>query len=184
MSLGNYLSNHKSSSMFYRTTGGLYWKVFTDFSPKFYSNGIVMKSSRETSMSLGEELSSKTAVAIFSSNLFWWWYTITSNLRDLNPSDIKGFRFSSEIATDNAIKEKGEEYLKDLENNSTMLIREQKNKGTTETQSFKISKSKPIIDEIDKLLAKHYGFTEEELDFIINYDIKYRMGDELNKDEE
>ena len=27
---------------------------------------------------------------------------------------------------------------------------------------------------------KHYGFTEEELDFIINYDIKYRMGDELN----
>ena len=23
---------------------------------------------------------------------------------------------------------------------------------------------------------KHYGFTEEELDFIINYDIKYRMG--------
>jgi hypothetical protein len=24
--------------------------------------------------------------------------------------------------------------------------------------------------------ARHYGFTEEELDFIINYDIKYRMG--------
>ena len=43
-------------------------------------------------------------------------------------------------------------------------------------------KSKPIIDEIDKVLAKHYGFTEEELDFIINYDIKYRMGDELNEE--
>ena len=35
---------------------------------------------------------------------------------------------------------------------------------------------------IDKVLAEHYGFTEEELDFIINYDIKYRMGDELNND--
>jgi len=43
-------------------------------------------------------------------------------------------------------------------------------------------KSKPIIDEIDKVLARHYGFTEEELDFIINYDIKYRMGDELNEE--
>ena len=43
-------------------------------------------------------------------------------------------------------------------------------------------KSKPIIDEIDKVLAEHYGFTEEELDFIINYDIKYRMGDELNEE--
>ena len=36
--------------------------------------------------------------------------------------------------------------------------------------------SKPIIDEIDTVLAEHYGFTDEELDFIINYDIKYRMG--------
>jgi len=26
------------------------------------------------------------------------------------------------------------------------------------------------------VLARHYGFTDEELDFIINYDIKYRMG--------
>jgi hypothetical protein len=32
-----------------------------------------------------------------------------------------------------------------------------------------------IIDEIDKVFAKHYGFTEKELDFIINYDIKYRI---------
>lgn len=46
----------------------------------------------------------------------------------------------------------------------------------TETQSFKIQKSKPIIDEIDKALASHYGFMDEELDFIINYDIKYRIG--------
>ena len=37
-------------------------------------------------------------------------------------------------------------------------------------------KSKPIIDEIDTVLARHYGFTAEELDFILNYDIKYRLG--------
>jgi hypothetical protein len=40
-------------------------------------------------------------------------------------------------------------------------------------------KCKPIIDEIGRILAKHYGFTDAELDFIINYDIKYRMGSEL-----
>ena len=47
-------------------------------------------------------------------------------------------------------------------------------------------KSKPILDEIDRLLAEHYGFTDEELDFIINYDIKYRMGntDDENGDDE
>jgi len=43
--------------------------------------------------------------------------------------------------------------------------------------------SKPIIDEIDKVLAQHYGFTDEELDFIINYDIKYRMGRDYDDNE-
>jgi hypothetical protein len=30
------------------------------------------------------------------------------------------------------------------------------------------------------VLAAHYGFTDEELDFIVNYDIKYRMGREAD----
>ena len=69
-----------------------------------------------------------------------------------------------------------ERYIEDLKVNSIMLVRNQKQTGRTETQSFKVQKSKPIIDQIDHVLAKHYGFTDEELNFIINYDIKYRMG--------
>ena len=38
--------------------------------------------------------------------------------------------------------------------------------------------SKGMIDRIDSGLAEHYGFTDEELDFISNYDVKYRMGRE------
>ena len=48
--------------------------------------------------------------------------------------------------------------------------------GTVIYNEFYPKHSKPIIDEIDRVLARHYGFTDEELDFIINYDIKYRMG--------
>ena len=44
---------------------------------------------------------------------------------------------------------------------------------------FVLRGSKKTIDQIDSLLAVHYGFTEEELDVIINYDIKYRMRKEL-----
>ena len=42
---------------------------------------------------------------------------------------------------------------------------------------------KPILDEIDTVLAEHYKFTSEELDFICNYDIKFRMGKELEDEE-
>lgn len=50
--------------------------------------------------------------------------------------------------------------------------------GFVKFQQFYPDKSKLIIDKIDRVLAQHYGLTDEELDFIINYDIKYRMGRE------
>ena len=43
--------------------------------------------------------------------------------------------------------------------------------------------SKDVLDEIDSILAKHYSFTDEELDFIINYDIKYRMGRDAEEED-
>ena len=55
-----------------------------------------------------------------------------------------------------------------------------KTRGINRTVTYNKSVSKQYMDAIDVVLAKHYGFTDEELDFIINYDIKYRMGDELN----
>jgi len=144
-------------------------------------NGKEGKSSRETYFVVNEKNHIIICIALLSSNLFWWWYTVTSNLRDLNPSDIQGFKFPFSVLNDPTLIKLGKEYLKDLQNNSTMLSRNQKQTGETQTQSFKISLSKSIIDEIDKVLAKHYGFTDEELDFIINYDIKYRMGKELEE---
>lgn len=50
-----------------------------------------------------------------------------------------------------------------------------------EKQYFFIMKSNCIIYEIDTVFAKHDGFTDEELDFIIHYDSKYRMGKELSE---
>ncbi|MFO7611531.1 MAG: hypothetical protein R6W99_03460 [Clostridia bacterium] len=49
-------------------------------------------------------------------------------------------------------------------------------RGTIEYQEFYPRPTKSILDRIDGLFARHFGFTDEELDFIINYDIKYRMG--------
>lgn len=39
-----------------------------------------------------------------------------------------------------------------------------------------MGQAKHILDKIDAALADHYGFSDVELDFIVNYDIKFRMG--------
>jgi len=35
--------------------------------------------------------------------------------------------------------------------------------------------SQEKYNTIDRVLARHYGFSDEELDYLINYDIKYRL---------
>ena len=44
--------------------------------------------------------------------------------------------------------------------------------------------AKSIIDEVDRALAHHYGFSDDELDFIVNYAIRYRMGGNALDDDE
>ncbi len=70
--------------------------------------------------------------------------------------------------------------LASYEDNGYIQTENARNGDVKEYFRYFPQKSKPIIDQIDTVLARHYGFTEEELDFIINYDIKYRMGKELN----
>jgi hypothetical protein len=56
--------------------------------------------------------------------------------------------------------------------------------GWIEYDEFYPRESKPVADEIDPLLARHYGLTDEELDFILNYDIKYRLGQETEDEDD
>ena len=44
--------------------------------------------------------------------------------------------------------------------------------------SVQSAKCKQVIDQVDRALSEHHQFTDHELDFIVNYDIKYRMGRE------
>ena len=166
--------------IYYRTTGGLYWKVFTDFAPAFNVNGVSGSSSRETHFSVARREHVKPMIGILSSSLFWWWYTISSNLRDLNPADIQSFPVPSSALDSVDVRKASAAYLKALSKNSTMLVREQKSTGRTETQSFKIQRCKPEIDEIDRLLGSFYGLTDEEQDFIVNYDLKFRLGSDTD----
>jgi hypothetical protein len=54
-----------------------------------------------------------------------------------------------------------------------------KKKGEITVQYFNFRPAKPIMDRIDAMIAEDYNLTHHELDSVVNYDIKYRMGKEL-----
>lgn len=121
----------------------------------------------------------KVASALINSSLFFIWWIVNSDCYHLNKTEISEFRFDYNANSDNELIAISDELAQDMLRKSKRRVYNYRTSGRVEYDEFYMKLSKPIIDEIDKVLAKHYGFTEEELDFIINYDIKYRMGDEL-----
>jgi hypothetical protein len=118
--------------------------------------------------------------AVINSTLFFLWWITHSSCYNLNSPEIFSFKLNLSEKEASALAEQNIKLTKDVLKKSRRRVYNYKSTGRVEYDEFYMKLSKPIIDEIDKVLAKHYGFTEEELDFIINYDIKYRMGDELN----
>lgn len=163
--------------IYYRTAGGRYWKVISD-----KPSGTDTVSEKAAYF---RNLTSHQAVAIISSSTFWWYYSCHFDMFNLKDYMIFGFRFSdASPETLNQLSKLGKEYLKSLEQNAEVKTINSKTKGTIEQKQYVISKSKSIIDEIDKVLAQHYKFNADELEFIINYDIKNRMGKELTGEDE
>ncbi|GCE12629.1 Eco57I restriction-modification methylase domain-containing protein [Tengunoibacter tsumagoiensis] len=152
--------------MFYRTAGGLYWKVFLNF-PWPYST------TSNKVCSFQEAYDRDIFVALFNSSLFWWYYTVTFDTFNLKDYMLFGFHFTYPEA--GPIRQR----LKDL---CSLLMKDfarhaqHRTRGSTGSYTIYARKSKPIIDAIDKTLGQYYGFSEAEQAFILRYDLKYRLG--------
>ena len=176
VSIAECLGKTKSCTLYYKNTGIGYYIVVTQHPPVCYINGERTSSSRETTLDLMNQKVSSVIHCVLNSSLFFVVYQQLSNCRDFNPSDIHTFRLPRSLLSEHALQDLSKQLQQSLELNSWFQTRHQRQTGEVRIQSFTPSLSKPIIDEIDRVLAQHYGFTAEELDFIINYDIKYRMG--------
>ncbi|MFM6670376.1 MAG: Eco57I restriction-modification methylase domain-containing protein, partial [Dolichospermum sp.] len=185
-SLNKFMYKQKEEVIYFHNAPR-YWIRAMNFIPYFWNEKEGNKiSSQVKPIYLKTELDSLTVVAILNSSLFYWWFIILSDCRHLNMREIENFpvgldKMSTYIK--NQLITLTDKLMKDFQKNSFRKEASYKTTGKVIYDEYYPKLSKPIIDEIDKILAEHYGFTEEELDFIINYDIKYRMGKELEEDD-
>lgn len=169
--IGSYV-DEEGLPIYYRTTGGRYFKIVTN-----YSTG--SNKEPQTPFLVQTEWRDSIACAL-SSNLAFWFYQIYSNNLDWKRYEIESFSFPK-IDSDTKVKIEGvyKEYLEDVERNAR--VRQSSGRSRYKVESFKeykIGKSKSIIDRIDDLIGPLYGLTKEEIEFVKNYEIEFRLSDE------
>ncbi|MCA1995115.1 MAG: Eco57I restriction-modification methylase domain-containing protein [Coleofasciculus sp. S288] len=158
-----------------------------DFIPKIYdSTGESRYPSELKAIKFDTKTTRDVYLALLNSNLFYWFLTIYSDCRNLNKRELMMIPLDFEDMSESIASDLSgccNQLMKDFYDNSKMLEMRYEKLGKMTIQCIYPKFSKPIIDEIDRVLARHYGFTDEELDFIINYDIKYRMGRDSGGDD-
>ena len=175
--------NEKNKLFYFR--GMLYWIKVLDHLPVHKEDGEDKISGQCKHVLIDSTVPAHSIIALMSSSLFFWYYQTFSDCQQINLREFIGFKFKPASNTATDLERLGRSLMKDYKRNSKVVERQIHSRGVTvQKEYFEINQSKPILDEIDTVLAEHYGFTPEELDFIINYDIKYRLGRDTETEEE
>lgn len=168
------------NNVFYRAAGGGYFSLIKIKKSETWINGQEEEVKAEKSIQVAQMYANSAFGAVISSTVFYWYYIANTDCRNLSLKFIESFPCRLHCLKERSLILEGERLFDDYEKNRVRMDTTYKSGNSVVYYEYHPKHSKPIIDKIDGLLAKYYGFTEEELDFIINYDIKYRMGDELN----
>ncbi|WP_289227660.1 Eco57I restriction-modification methylase domain-containing protein [Parabacteroides goldsteinii] len=164
------LYDDKGEPIYYRTTGGRYFKVVTN-----YPTG----STKEKPLYFQKRISNAIG-CILSSSLAFWFYQIYSNNLDWKTYEIENFTIPQLSTKDiEYLNKLYSLYLSDIEAKAN--IRTTSGESTYNVDSFKeykIVRSKAIIDEIDDYICPLYGLTQKENGFIKNYELEFRLAGE------
>lgn len=153
--------------IYYRFAGGRYFKVITNYSTH---------SSAERSLTL-DRMFTDSIGCILSSNLSFWFYQIYSD--NLNWKDCEINSVPIPPLNDNQIsflEALYDKYLQDIESKAN--IRQSSGNSTynvSQFKEYKIVRSKKIIDEIDDYIGPLYGLSSDEIEFVKNYELNFRL---------
>ena len=157
--------------LYYRAAGGRYFNVVTDYSTF---------TSAEKQLNLRYH---RQIGLCLSSTLFWFYQQVYTDGLNLKQSEIKNFplpnfdKMPKEILS--VLNKLYSRYLEDIETKANRRIASGDSSYNVDSfKEYKIVRSKAIIDEIDDYICPLYGLTQEETNFIKNYELEFRLAGE------
>lgn len=113
-------------------------------------------------------------LCLLNSSLFWLYWTIMSDCWHITSKELKMFKV-------NTNKIDTEKFKKLAEKLETKLEDTKKYIGSKQVDyEYKHKLCKDVINKIDDELKEVYSLTDDELDYIKSFALKYRMGGEVN----
>ena len=169
------LAVKNSNSFVYYQEACRYWLKAQKGNPYFKRNGEMIAPPHGRFVSFNSEKAAQFIGCLLNSSLFYWYYSLFSDCEHVNDQLVRGMPIPEhweKKSWDKLSLEVGQS----LRKNASRKTIKTKQGHEISYDEIKAVLSKEIIDKVDIALGDCYGFTEIELDYILNYDMKYRAG--------
>ena len=176
--LADYLKRQPTSDFVFYQEAMQYWAKATYGLPFYSKNGAEGAPPHGRYLYTDHSSSAHSVGAIINSSLFYVYFITYGDCFHLSDTMVQDFPVASSIIEDAALVILSHTLMADLHEHANRKKIDTTTGDSITYEEFFAATSKPTIDEIDHALAQHYRLTDEELDFITNYDLKYRMARE------
>ncbi len=177
--LTNLLCTSPTPHFVYYQEATNYWTKASCLVPFYRKNGRVMAPSHGRMLHFKEQSLAQAIMALLNSSLFYLWFMTYSDGFHLTHALVKSFPINYEPSFFTELAVFAHQLQGDIQCHTQRSTRNTQNNVQSEhrieLEEFHMGCSKMLLDKIDGVLASYYGFTSEELDFIVNYDEKYRL---------
>ena len=171
----------KSESLMYYQEACRYWVKALYGVPFFKRNGTRMEPPHGRTICFVSDAAASFATYLLNSSMFYWLYSALCDCEHINDSFVRQFPVPvgwEQVDWQHLVKK----LMSSLSENASRKTISTKQGHKIEYDEIKAFRSKSVIDEIDAKLAEVYGLDEAELDYVTNYDIKYRTANETTAD--
>lgn len=158
-----HLYKNNGAPIYYRKAGGRYYKVITTSPTHSSAEGAIYVDPKYVN----------ALAAVLSSTLYYWFWLIHSDWHNMRTSELEMFPISDKLLTKEALvklSQMYEAYYQDLLKKSKVM--------KSGLRCFYARQSKELIDNIDRYLGQLYNIDNEDVEFLINFDNKYRCSDD------
>jgi methylase of polypeptide subunit release factors len=181
--LADVLSSQPAPHFVFYQEATNYWIKATCYVPYYKKNGTIQTPPHSRMLYVSERPLALTIMAIINSSLFYTWFATYSDGFHLAHSLVKNFPVHPQLYQDEQLQRLAQLLERDIRQHAQKSTRNTRASKDTnkilhsiELEEYHMGRSKALLDQIDTVLAKYYHLNAQELDFVMNYDIKYRIG--------
>ncbi|MBK8115449.1 MAG: Eco57I restriction-modification methylase domain-containing protein [Candidatus Accumulibacter sp.] len=152
-----------------------YWAKSSTFAPRFIRNGEAVDQPHGRTIGLSDTAPAGFVNCLLNSSLFYWYYSTLADCEHINDSLVRGFPLPADWSrTDWAALSEGIDG--ELRRSAVPKKIRTKQGHVIEYDEIDGKRARDVIIQADVALTRHFGLSDIEVDYLVNYDIKYRMG--------